>query len=109
MPTAITESFVMRRRHWNRGNQNDVSKGMEPVAPDNRDGGWSDRHPSLFRAVCLTAGGGLTGTSKTERETGRRNPSGGQTTGGTGAQRSLFYADSGDACHEKRIGEHSPE
>ena len=36
-------------------------------------------------------------------------PSGGQTTGGTGAQRSLFYADSGDACHEKRIGEHSPE
>ena len=109
MPTAITESFVMRRRHWNRGNQNDVSKGMEPVAPDNRDGGWTDLHPSLFRAVCLTAGGGLTGTSKTERETGRRNPSGGQTTGGTGAQRSLFYADSGDACHEKRIGEHSPE
>ena len=109
MPTTITESFVMRRRHWNRGNQNDVSKGMEPVAPDNRDGGWTDRHPYLFRAVCLTAGGGLTGTSKTERETGRRNPSGGQTTGGTGAQRSLFYADSGDACHEKRIGEHSPE
>ena len=55
-------------------NQNDVSKGMEPVAPNDRDSGRTDRHSSLFRAVCLTAGGGLTGTRETEREAGRRNP-----------------------------------
>lgn len=44
------------------------------MAPGDRDGGRPDRHPSLFQAVRLTAGGVLTGTRETEREAGRRNP-----------------------------------
>lgn len=56
---AVGRQILAAQEALEQGSKNDVSKRMEPVAPDDWDGGRPDRHPSLFRAVCLTAGGGL--------------------------------------------------